>query len=196
MKKIFLLVLFCYSANSFGQTVNELDSKRGFKEFKLGDTYTKWQSKIAFQRDKGDAKIYKFTGDNGTMFNTFPIYLIELTFSRSILVDITITLEKWRVPIFSSQVPDDQVIIDFCNKKMQELSNRFEVLYGDPTKTVSPNLTSADSQLLWSAQRLWNAKKTTLVLALMFMELPSNSGALVIDIADKEFLIKSYTDGF
>lgn len=196
MKKIILLLLISYSTFSFGQTVNELDTKRGFKEFKLGDTYTKWQNKVAFQRDKGDAKIYKFTGDNGTMFNLFPINLIELTFSKSVLVDITITLEKWKAPISPGQVPDDQTIIDFCNKKIQELSNRFEVLYGDPTKTVSPKMTSENGELLWSAQRLWNAKKTSLVLALMFLELPSNSGALVVDIADREYSVKSYTDGF
>jgi hypothetical protein len=196
MKKLLLILLISTATCSYGQIVNDLDTKRGFKEFKLGDSYTKWQSQVNFQRDKGEAKIYKFTGDNGTMFNSFPINHIELTFYKSLLVDITITLEKWKAPISQGQVPEDQTIIDFCNKKIQELSNRFEVLYGDPTKTVSPKMTSENNNLIWSAQRLWNAKKTSLVLALIFLELPSNSGALVVNIADKDYSVKSYTEGF
>lgn len=197
MVRFFLVsLLITISLASFSQTVNDLDKKRSFKDFKLGDSYSKWQSNLQFERDKGDAKTYLYTGDNGSLFNTFQIHSIELTFKKSIIVDITITLEKWKASIQPGQFPEDRTIIELCNNKIQEVSNRFEILFGDPTITSAPKYNSGNNELLWNASKLWNGKTTTLMLALMFLELPSNTGVLVVDIADKDFLVKSYTDGF
>src|SRR3954468_19158231 len=61
MMKAFLTVVGLFAfATLFGQSIEELDKKAGFKEFKIGDSLSVHESKITFMRtlDNADTKLY------------------------------------------------------------------------------------------------------------------------------------------
>jgi len=178
------------------QSLTDLDIKRGIKEFKLGDTYSKWQSSLQYNRTKGDAITYMFTGTKGNLFNTYPIYTIELTFQKSILVDVTITLEKWKEQTLSGGMPiEDYKLIELLDNRIEGIGSRLELLFGYASKKVKPTFTTKNGEILWNANQIWLTKKTSLVINLLFAEL-SNGGAIVISMSDVAYLIRSQTDGF
>ena len=40
----------------------KLDEKNGFKEFQIGDSFSKWQANLTFTNSNGENKYYTYTG--------------------------------------------------------------------------------------------------------------------------------------
>src|SRR3982751_7108262 len=60
MKSIVAILFLAVCNLAFAQSVEELDKKAGFKEFRIGDTLTVHQDKIKFMKilDNADTKLY------------------------------------------------------------------------------------------------------------------------------------------
>lgn len=197
MKRYFLILLMaCSTAVGLSQSLTDLDLKRGIKEFKLGDAFSKWQNSLQYNRTKGVATTYQFTGNKGNLFNTYPIYTIELTFQKSVLTDITITLEKWKEQTLSGGMPiEDYKLVELLSNRIQVIGSRLELLFGNASKTVKPAFITQNGEILWNASQIWLTKKTSLVVHLLFAEL-NNTGVIAVSMSDAASLIKGETDGF
>lgn len=92
MKHLLKLTFLCLflSTITYSQSIEKLDEKNGFKDFKLGDSFYKWQNELTLQGTKNNVKTYKY---NGTCCNTvyeYPLESILLDFADNKLVEISL----------------------------------------------------------------------------------------------------------
>ena len=63
MKNTLLYLLLFLTCNCFSQTIDKLDERNGFKDFKLGDSFDKWKTSLEYIGINPDEeKLYKYTG--------------------------------------------------------------------------------------------------------------------------------------
>jgi hypothetical protein len=109
MKTIFLMTLaitiivFALGTPmaSLGQTIDKLDEKAGFKDFKLDDPYNKWKSDLVLVRknnELNDTYTYGYTGASSQSVFNYPVAGIWLTFKSGLLKQIKIQLESFLKP--------------------------------------------------------------------------------------------------
>lgn len=185
-----MLLIFC--TNLRGQTIRELDNKRGYLDFKLGDSYGKWANSLIYSRTEGSGTVYKYTGYLSYLFNTYPVYEIDLTFSNNKLVSIYILLHK-----FQTNDPSDnrKEILENCSQAFGDIGSRFKLLFGGITKSVEPKKEYVDDDLLWKSKGIWIASNTSLILSLNFMEFKAVC-AIDVEIVDNQYYLKENTSGF
>src|SRR5688572_6446878 len=91
-----IAITLTFSA-TFGQSLADLDAKNGFKDFKIGDLYSKWQANLQYEGYGADStKQYTYTGACCNMVFDYPVETITLYFKDNKLVVITIELEKFQ----------------------------------------------------------------------------------------------------
>src|SRR3954467_13643485 len=109
---IYLVLIGLMTAfGSSAQSINELDTKAGFKEFKIGDSLSVHKSKINFSRtlDNADTKLY---------------LVKELVSVKSYTGEIELEFYKNRV---------QEIIVTFKNSKkegFEDILKSLETLYG------------------------------------------------------------------
>lgn len=96
MKKlVFITWLSLISASLWSQSA--LDQKNGFKDFQIGDPYTKWGSDlIYFNTLQSDIKVFKYTGSCCRTLYGYNIPEIRLGFENNVLVVIWFMTEKFQ----------------------------------------------------------------------------------------------------
>jgi hypothetical protein len=90
MKKIIVFTLLVHGFISNSQTINKLDDKNGFKDFKFGDSYSKWQQNLVYQGIKDNVKRYFYEGSCCNTIYEYPIEAITLDFADNKLVQIAL----------------------------------------------------------------------------------------------------------
>lgn len=58
---LFCVVFFVINHVS-SQTIKPIDSKSGFKDFKLGDNFNKWKNQLTYEKESGGLHFYNYTG--------------------------------------------------------------------------------------------------------------------------------------
>lgn len=123
---------------SFGQSVEKLDAKYGFKNLKLGTLPNKsYLIKINDQDKNSNIKDYTYTGDNIRTLFTVPIKNIELSYYKNRLMTIYIQFN------FGFSQSDYDIILYSLQK-----------LFGDGYKCRIN-----DPDISISSGREWNGKK-------------------------------------
>lgn len=89
---VFALLLFGFMSNS--QTSNKLDEKNGFREFKFGDTYSKWEAQLELIETTNEKSSYNYKGNCCESFMGVKIDGIALEFSNNKLNSITIVFDN------------------------------------------------------------------------------------------------------
>lgn len=129
MRKFIFLIAVLLPIQFFGQNINNLDVRNGFKDFKLGDNYSKWSSQLAYSRTKSDGvKIYEYTGTCCSMLFDYNLAKIELGFLNSSLIIIYLETENFQKPYSESNQFTNWRKDDF-----ERINNSFEVLFGKPS---------------------------------------------------------------
>ena len=177
MKHLLKLTFLCLflSTITHSQNIEKLDEKNGFKDFKLGDSFYKWENELTLQGTKNNVKTYKY---NGTCCNTvyeYPLESILLDFADNKLVIISLLHKS--VPESGSYSKLD------ISKIYSKLIDSFGVF--------STKDTSNSSKVFM----YWFGKKVDLLYVWTYL------GASVgqnyeIFIYDKAFLDKKTSDGF
>lgn len=92
MKIMLKLAFLCFfiSTITFSQSIEKLDEKNGFKDFKLGDSFYKWQNNLNYQGSKNDVKRYFYNGPCCNTIYNYPIESILLDFADNKLVQIAL----------------------------------------------------------------------------------------------------------
>ena len=147
MKKL-LLILLCLPMIGFGQDIDKLDEKKGFKDFKLGDTYTKWQSQITHNKslDNQYTKGYLYSGNCCQKVFNYPVEQIILRFKEDILVGIHITTKKFQQEFAKSGRHTEWRADDF-----ESINNSFSRLFGEFTSYDTRN---SEMSFIWEGEKV------------------------------------------
>ena len=125
------ILIFClFLANyAHGQTINKLDEKNGFKDFKLGDSYTKWSNYLTFDGTwKDGSKAYVYTGNCCNTVFEYDIESIILRFYSEKLVAIILTTKK-----FQESFDVSGQYTNWRSKDFESIKTSFSILFGPPT---------------------------------------------------------------
>lgn len=151
MKKLlFVIALFVSPLFVNSQTNFELDSKNGFKDFQIGDSYSKWVKDLIFSRQGGNSStIYKYMGSCCRKVFDYNVRQIELEFMNSKLITIFITLEQWEKPLVNGEFTD----LNKCLDKFEDIRSNFVYLFGEPARLDSDENTGRIT-LLWAGRKI------------------------------------------
>jgi hypothetical protein len=139
MKTTMYLVMFCRALGStaLSQSIDELDKKGGFKEFKIGDTLSIHESKIKFSRtlDNADTKLY---------------LVKDLVSVKSYTGEVELEFYKGKV---------QEVIVTFKNStktSFDDILKSLETLYGpySKDKEKTKDTERFDKTYAWTGQRV------------------------------------------
>lgn len=138
MMKAFLTVvgLFAFTI-IFAQSIDELDKKAGFKEFKIGDSLSIHESKIRFMRtlDNADTKLY---------------LVKDLVSVKSYTGEVELEMYKGRV---------QEIVVSFKNSTkagFEDILKSLETLYGpySKDKEKSKAFDRYEKLYSWTGQRI------------------------------------------
>lgn len=176
MKHLLNLILCLFiSTITYCQTIEKLDEKNGFKDFKLGDSFYKWQNNLNYQGSKNNVKRYLYNGTCCSTIYEYPINSILLDFVDNKLVQIS---------LLHKTVPESG---SYTKVDIAKIYSRLIDSFG----AFSTKDTSDEGK----AFMYWFGKKVDLLYVWTYL------GASVgqnyeIFIYDKAFLEKEKADGF
>lgn len=146
MKKILFLLSSLFTILGNAQSISELDKKNGFKDFKLGDDFSKWSSQVAYSRTNEDGlKVYSYVGNCCNKVFDYKLNTIELGFLNSKLVLIYLETEKFQKPYSESKE-----FTTWRNTDFESINNSFQGLFGKPTGHNS----EGDISFFWQSQKV------------------------------------------
>ena len=182
MKKL-LLILLCLPMIGFGQNVKKLDEKKGFKDFKLGDAYSKWQSQITPNKisDNKYSKAYIYVGECCQQVFNYPLENIILRFQENILVSIHITTKKFQKEFAKSGINTEWRPDDF-----ESINNSFTRLFGE--------FTSYDTRKQ-KVSFIWEGEKVILFSNYDYLGV-KNGDRQIIHVIDMKYHNLLSNDGF
>jgi hypothetical protein len=137
MKRFIVLAALLSSTLSWSQSVDELDEKGGFKEFKVGDDLSVHQDKIKFMKtlDNADTKLY---------------LVKERVSVKSYTGEIELEFYKGKV---------QEVIVSFKNQStgdFEDILKSLETLYGpsDKSKPKASEVERFEKLYTWSGKKI------------------------------------------
>ncbi|HZY82183.1 MAG TPA: hypothetical protein VFE50_21810 [Cyclobacteriaceae bacterium] len=137
MKSILIILALVAQAAVFGQSIEELDKKGGFKEFRVGDSLSVHQDKIKFMKtlDNADTKLY---------------LVKELVSVKSYTGEVELEFYKGKI---------QEIIVSFKNSTkpgFEDILKSLETLYGKPEKSKekSPGTARFERLLVWNGQQV------------------------------------------
>jgi hypothetical protein len=131
-----ILGLLAYSA-TIGQSIEELDKKGGFKEFKIGDSVSIYKDKVKPTKslENADSKLY----------------LVKDQISvKTYTGEVELKVYKGKV---------QEVIVSFKNSSkadFEDILKSLQTLYGDYSKgkSTSPALNRFEKVFVWTGQKI------------------------------------------
>jgi hypothetical protein len=150
MKSLLFIILTSFSSLSIGVSQNspivrKLDEKNGFKDFQIGDSFSKWQPNLAFTNSNGAVNFYIFNGSCCQQLFTTDLERIRLGFKENKLVTIYLETKEVR------KLSDEWVSSNYRN-----LKENFESLFGvnrPDTKSIHNGEIKVSS--LWMGEKLF-----------------------------------------
>jgi hypothetical protein len=137
MKSILVILVFVAGTAAFGQSVEELDKKGGFKEFRVGDSLSLHQDKIKFMKtlDNADTKLY---------------LVKDLVSVKSYTGEVELEFYKGKI---------QEVIVSFKNSTksdFEDILKSLETLYGkyEKSKEKSPATDRFEKLFVWTGQKI------------------------------------------
>jgi hypothetical protein len=183
---VWILCLTCLLADSTincnAQSIEDLDKKHGFKDFTLGDSFSKWENQLSYHStlESGEAG-YVYTGSCCSFVFDYPLSSIILGFQNSVLTTIFLNTEK-----FQKEFSTSGKYTIFRTNDFDVLVSSFTVLFGKPSFEGM-----ADNRPL----AVWDGKTTTLMLKYEY--LGSEEGDLCyIIVSDKTTKENNLKKGF
>jgi hypothetical protein len=197
LSNIILYALLICSAlflthNSKAQSAEELEERRGFKEFELGDSYSEWESDIERlgKTDQGYLG-YKYVGECCQSVFDWEVQQLWLGFSDKRLVSIRIFTD----PFSSGKCSEDPFNIEDpvdmknSNNEFNSLKSSLSALFGEPTYSWSNEEGKA------IVVHAWESESVLLALKQMYFGICESSLAS-IQVREKDFFNKELNDGF
>lgn len=186
MKKLLVLFFatFMLTTGLLAQTIDKLDEKNGFKDFTLGDNYSKWESQLRLEGSWDDgSKAYIYNGLCCNKVFNYSVEKIILRFSSNKLVGIYITTEK-----FQKGFKESGEYTKWRTDDFESIKSSFSYLFGKPTSVDAPEGSGEISYL-------WTGKKVLLVSKYEYLGV-QNGDRQQINIIDLNFANANIKSGF
>ena len=186
MKSLLFVILtsFSFMTIAVGQNIpvsKKLDEKNGFKEFQIGDSFSKWQTNLTFNNSNGDKKYYTYTGSCCQKVFSIDLESIILGFKDNKLV--LIYLETKTVKSESS---------GWVSSDYKLIKGSFEMLFGVKSPDIRSDDNSGNVASFWEGEKLFLDLKYEYMGVKQFGDNYTGSGRCGILIA----LIVPLNDGF
>ena len=150
------------TTSSFSQTINDLENKKGFKEFRLGDSYHKWSNQLReiSNTSNNSDKLYHYEGYCCRQAFQNEVDHIFLSFKDNKLIDITVFLKNFRV----SKNSDLQIGFEEYPEPYMRLLNDFNSIFGNYNKKSLSGTEDAifDGGEMWSTY--WESQNVVLIV--------------------------------
>jgi hypothetical protein len=144
---ISILIFLTFTTHLFSQTIDDLDKKNGFKDFSLGDDFSKWKSQLVFISDLEDnSKFYLYKGTCCNMLFDYPIEQLFLRFEDNKLVEIYIETAKFR-----EDYKDSGVYNPWRKDDYERINKFFIGLFGQPN---GYNYSSSEFTFFWTGKKV------------------------------------------
>jgi hypothetical protein len=149
MKSILFIILtsLSFMTIAVGQNLpiaKKLDEKNGFKEFQIGDSFSKWQANLTFTNSNGDNKFYTYTGSCCQQVFSTDLERIRLGFKDNKLV--VIYLETKTVKNESS---------GWVSSDYKSIKGSFEILFGVESPDIPSDDNSGKVSSFWMGEKLF-----------------------------------------
>jgi hypothetical protein len=137
MKFIFPILAIFIQTLASAQSVEELDKKAGFKEFRIGDSLSVYQEKIKYMKtlDNADTKLYLVKNQVSVKSYTGEV---ELEFYKGKLQEIIVSFKN------STPAGFDDIL-----KSLETLYGKYE-----KSKDKKPPLDRFEKLFVWSGQKI------------------------------------------
>ncbi|WBM74829.1 hypothetical protein [Saprospira grandis] len=182
MRGFFLLIFLAIGFMGQAQSLAQLDQKKGFKEFQLGDSYTKWSDALSYKGSYSDgAKEYLYTGACCQQLFNYELDRILLRFYEGKLVGIHLRTEKTQESY--------EVSGKYTNWQIDDLENLvglFSNLFGKPSD-VGKNEDGVSF--------FWQGKKVLLVATYKYLGV-SYGDRLEVKVLDDPYFRGFLGNGF
>lgn len=144
MKKILLLplLIFLISSTVTSQNIQKLDEKYGFRDFKFGDLYSKWEAQLDLIETSNEKSSYNYKDNCCESFMGVKIDGIALEFSNNKLNSITIVFDNNNSSDISTKLNEYSKIKD---KIIEE--------FGKPIK-VKKDANTGEINSYWLGQKV------------------------------------------
>jgi len=167
------------------QSVKELDTKHGFKEFLLSDDFSKWDDKVIYNRTWNDgAKSYLYKGSLGQQVFDLKVKDIELKFIENKLIGIYITTKPFYPTYEETGSYPDMGLSNYKN-----LVSKFDALFGSSTSILPERSNPTDLKNIWTGE-------TTLLLVQYDYQGIEKGGRAYVIVLDKNTEDKKLQGGF
>lgn len=169
----------------FSQSKAELDSRNGFKDIHLGDSFTTWSSNLDYLSDtKSGAKVYQMSKTKCSTYSVFDksVSAILLVFDKEVLVQINIRTDYFQKPKTES---GEYTKISF--EEIHPTLLKFEELFGKPGYADKGE---GDDIFVF----IWAGDKVVLKIA--YQSGPTSGSWLMIDVMNKTYLDNKTKGGF
>ena len=186
MKNLLLtfVLFFITTLNIHGQTIENLDIKRGFKDFTLGDALSKWGTELEY-KSRIDENTFSFTyvGDCCAKVFEYDVDDITLRFSNKVLVGIDIKTKK-----IQKEYTVSGKYTKFTTDHLDNVKSSLSYLFGEPSLY---NVQESDATFYYS----WIGKEVILILTYQYLGV-SGGDLLIINVIDLEYFNKDIENGF
>lgn len=137
MKRVLAILSVLVCTNVVAQSIEELDKKGGFKEFKIGDSLSVHQDKIKFSKtlDNADTRLY---------------LVKDLVSVKSYTGEVELEFYKGKI---------QEIIVSFKNSTrpgFEDILASLETLYGKSEKSKEKSKATArfEKLLVWTGQNI------------------------------------------
>lgn len=132
------------------QSIDELDTKNGFKEFTLGDSFTKWRTQCVFKDFyENGTKGYTFIGKCCNKVFNYEIDQIILRFNSDTLVGIDITSKE-----LQKSYAETGVYAIWRDGDIESIRQSLSNLFGEATG-VGMSRSSGDLSYEWVGEKVY-----------------------------------------
>lgn len=185
MKELQLLILsIAFVPILKAQSTENLEAKNGFKEFTLGDPYTRWKAQCTFEAlYENNTKGYTYEGACCYRVFNYDIDEIILRFNSDTLVGIDITTVK-----LQKGYTESGNYTMWREDDVESLKQSFSYLFGKPT---SESLSKSSGDLIYE----WTGEKVYLLLVYDYLG-PLKGDRILISVVNLDFLKRSIQEGF
>lgn len=156
LRLLFVLLIGLNSFNVFSQ-INQLDKKNGFKDFTLGDSYSKWSNNLKLINTDNGISYYKYTGSCCNEVFNYKLSEVRLGFSNDKLDVIYLITEN--------QIKSKE---QWISLQYYSIKNNLSSLFGTSSKDMP-------SETRGNVICEWYGDKTFLTLEYQYMGVKGNS---------------------
>jgi len=154
---IVLILSLLFTSKLFSQSTIDLDEKKGFKDFILGDDYSKWSNDLKFDENVGEKKYYAYTGTCCQQVFQYDLENIILGFKDNKLVIIYLITTKNK-----STNTNEFPFLEYVSIK-----SSFTSLFGKPYEYANDNSGNIIST--------WNGENVFLTLEEIYLGIKGES---------------------